>query len=1301
MQPADDLCYIIYTSGSTGRPKGVAIEHASICNFVRVAAEVYGMRPGDRVYQGMTIAFDFSVEEIWVPWMTGATLVPKPDGARVLGRELHAFLRDRQVTAMCCVPTLLATLDEDLPGLRFLLVSGEPCPQDLVTRWHRPGRRFLNVYGPTEATVTATWTVVHPGRPVTIGVPLPTYSVVVLDADCDRALPPGEMGEIGIAGAGLASGYVGRPDLTERAFVPDFLGIPNNPRGRIYRTGDLGRLNAEGEVEHHGRIDTQVKIRGYRIELTEIESVLLRVPGIAQAVVSTCQPAPDVVELAAYYSPRRDTPAVDPGRVYAELRQRLPAYMVPAYLEQLPAIPVLPSGKADRKSLPAPSGPRHLSTRGDHVAPAAGTERALAEVLATVLAVDRVSADGHFFNDLGASSLLMAMFSAAVRARGDLPPVSMKDIYLHPTVRLLAAAIGEPGPAREQARPGPVGGQAPGSWRAPGAPPEVAPAARGGLAYALCGTLQLLAFAAYVAGFSLAVNAGAAWAVAGSGALGIYARLVVFGGGGLLAMGILPVLAKWLLIGRWKPRRIRAWGLAYFRFWLVKTMIVANPLARLLLGTPLYAAYLRALGARVGRRVVIFTQHVPVCTDLLTIGAGSVIRKDTYLSGYRARAGAIETGAVTIGAGVFVGEHAVLDIGTALGDGAQLGHASALLTGQAVPAGECWHGSPAEPAGPGDDYRTVGPARCGALRRAGYSLTRLLLVLGVAGPAAAAVISLLVSRPPLLAGALSRVDTAGWAGPLSRADTAGWALPVAVLAVTAAAFLGAILAGLVIAGTVPRLLSRALAPGKVYPLYGLHYALQRAVSRLSNAGFFNALFGDSSAIVRYLGLIGYRLAPVEQTGSNFGMEVKHEMPTLAAVGTGTMVSDGLSIINADFSSSSFRVCPAVIGTRNFLGNGIAYPAGGRTGDDCLLATKVMIPVSGPVRKGVGLLGSPSFEIPRSVHSDQQFGHLSTNRRRRHRLKAKNRHNAATIGLHLLVRWLYLAGLALIALYAFGGAAVPDAPRIVSGLLRRTGLRAAGLGTTGLGTAMHDALRITVLGTTVADALRTAAAILLALAFTVGYFVLVERAVTGFRALKPRFCSIYQPLFWRHERFWKVPSIAYIQMFSGTPFKNVVWRLLGVRVGRRVFDDGCSIVERTLVRIGGEATLNAGSILQGHSLEDGTFKSGYITIGARSTVGTGAFVHYGVDLGNGAVLGADSFLMKGEHVPPGSSWHGNPAAAAPVPPAPPGTVTGPPAGAVAAASSPASTLPLPLPEPSARRSAPRSPARAHSRPSNRM
>ncbi|HSL09507.1 MAG TPA: amino acid adenylation domain-containing protein, partial [Pseudonocardiaceae bacterium] len=352
----DELCYIIYTSGSTGRPKGVAIEHASICNFVRVAVEVYGIGPRDRVYQGMTIAFDFSVEEIWVPLLAGATLVPKPAGSSLLGDELREFLAANEVTALCCVPTLLATLDGDLPGLRFLLVSGEACPQDLIARWHRPDRRFLNVYGPTEATVTATWTVVHPDRPVTIGVPLPTYSAVILDPTGEhRALLPGEVGEIGIAGIGLARGYLNRDDLTDRAFIPDFVGIDNNPSGRIYRTGDLGRVNDDGEIEYHGRIDTQVKIRGYRVELTEIESVLLQVPGIAQAVVDTYEPEPGTVELVAYYSRRTDTAAVDQQQVYEQLRGRLPRYMVPAYLEELAVIPMLPSDKADRRNLPAPS----------------------------------------------------------------------------------------------------------------------------------------------------------------------------------------------------------------------------------------------------------------------------------------------------------------------------------------------------------------------------------------------------------------------------------------------------------------------------------------------------------------------------------------------------------------------------------------------------------------------------------------------------------------------------------------------------------------------------------------------------------------------------------------------------------------------------------------------------------------------------------------------------------------------------------------------------------------------------------
>jgi non-ribosomal peptide synthetase component F len=231
-EPDDQLCYIVYTSGTTGTPKGVAIEHAGICNFVSVASEVYGYKETDRVYQGMTIAFDFSVEELWVPLVVGATLVPGRPGGCLLGDDLADFLIERRVTALCCVPTVLATIDKEVPDLRFLLVSGEACPHHLVKRWHHPGRIMLNAYGPTEASVTTTLTELQPDKPVTIGRPLPTYTVVILDEQDEKEVPPGAVGEIGIAGIGLAKGYLNRADLTARKFVPDFLNLTNNPSKR-------------------------------------------------------------------------------------------------------------------------------------------------------------------------------------------------------------------------------------------------------------------------------------------------------------------------------------------------------------------------------------------------------------------------------------------------------------------------------------------------------------------------------------------------------------------------------------------------------------------------------------------------------------------------------------------------------------------------------------------------------------------------------------------------------------------------------------------------------------------------------------------------------------------------------------------------------------------------------------------------------------------------------------------------------------------------------------------------------------
>ncbi|PYV27465.1 MAG: peptide synthetase [Acidobacteria bacterium] len=801
-----------------------------------------------------------------------------------------------------------------------------------------------------------------------------------------------------------------------------------------------------------------------------------------------------------------------------------------------------------------------------------GTESIFAEVLADVLRVDNVSVDSHFFDELGADSLVMAKFCARVRKRGDLPSVSMKDIYGHPTIRSLAVALAD-------VVPRPV--QPPVSAAIEAATPTST------REYILCAALQALFFLAYSYAAVLAIGAGYQWVTAGSTVLALFLRLVLASNAAFLVVCAVPIIAKWLLIGCWKPQQIRLWSLAYVRFWIVKTLIRSTPATRMFIGTPLYALYLKALGAKIGPGVVILSRRVPVCTDLLTIGAGTVIRKEVIFNGYRAQAGRLETGPVTLGRDTFVGERCVLDINTSLGDGAQLGHASALLPGQAVPAGERWHGSPAQRTDV--NYVRVPPARCGTLRRTAYGVAAVFVVLLFYLPLVEGIASLAISAAASVAGALA---------PTAHADALG-ALIIEAVILSLVVFIGLALVGLLIMVAVPRLLSPLIKPGTVYPLYGFHDAIHRAIARLGSMKFFNFLFGDSSYIVPYLQWLGYHLRPVVQTGSNFGLEVVHAHPSLCAVGSGTMIADGLILMNDEVSSTSFRVSRVAIGRDNFLGNDVTYPAGGRTGDNVLLGTKVMVPLDGAVREGVGLLGSPPFEIPRTVERDTQFDHLRTGEALRRGLAAKNRYNLRTISLFLFTRWV---GVFLFALLYLAAIKLPGPlATAVSGLF-----------------------------------------FAISLVVTAVFFTLVERWVEALHPVRPTICSIYHADFWSVERLWKLHPIHYLHAFDGTPFKNVLWRLMGVRMGRRVFDDGIHIPEPTLTAIGDDCVLNYRSKIQCHSQEDGTFKCDRTTIGAGCTIGVDALVHYGVTMGNGALLDTDSFLMKGEDVPPGAWWGGNPA-----------------------------------------------------------
>src|SRR5206468_28645 len=470
---------------------------------------------------------------------------------------------------------------------------------------------------------------------------------------------------------------------------------------------------------------------------------------------------------------------------------------------------------------------------------------------------------------------------ARVRKRGDLPSISIQDVYRHPTIRRLAAALADAVP---RAVPSP----------APAPTEAAAPASR--LEYVACGVLQLLSFLGYC--YLAVLGAGLAyeWISAGSGMVEIYLRLVLCGAAAFLIVCTVPILAKWVLIGRWKPGKIRLWSLAYVRFWFVKTLIRSNPCALLFVGSPMYALYLRALGAKIGPGVAIFSRRIPVCTDLLTIGAWTVIRRESFFQCYRAQAGRIEIGRVTLGRDVVIGERTVLDINTSMGDGAQLGHASALHRGQAVPEGERWHGSPAQRTEV--DYQRVAPAPCGSLRRSSFCAITLLLVFLVYVPLIGGNLYLLVAMAPSL-GKVLDPSVAASAGVVTLQGLVIDALQLSLLF-----FFGGVLVGLPLVVTVPRVLNLFLKPDTVYPLYGFHDRVHRVITRMTTIKFFVRLFGDSSYIVHYLSCLGYHVSPVEQTGSNFGVEVKQANPLLCAVGTGTMSADGLALINDEISSTS-------------------------------------------------------------------------------------------------------------------------------------------------------------------------------------------------------------------------------------------------------------------------------------------------------------------------------------------------------------------------------------------------------------
>lgn len=938
----DRLAYVIYTSGTTGKPKGVQIEHRNIANLVESDIAEFGLGPTDRVVQGSSSAYDSSLEETWLAFSTGATLVVMDDASARLGPDLVDWLKSEQITVFCPPPTLLrssgcADPARALPALRLLYVGGEALPRDIADLWSR-GRRMVNGYGPTECAVTCLRGDVVAGAEVGIGRPVPGMEAWVLDGTL-KAQPAGERGELCIGGVGVARGYRHAPELTAEKFV-------DHPQlGRIYRTGDLVHRNADGDFFYHGRIDAQVKIRGYRVELGEIDARIAAQNGV-RAGACKLQAIGSGSELVGYAVVSDPENPPDPECLRAELRRHLPAYMVPVRIGLVKEFPTTVGGKLDRARLPD----LVLAAQGSNTptaAPVNALEEFLADAVREILHVPgAVSVEADFFADLGGDSLSAALLVTLLREDPRGQWVTVSDIYEGRSVRGLAGMVHSLiGEEMDE--------------------PIELTLPRTGVARPLLANLVQIGW------LSCELFAGAwlAWLVAFRvfpwifGDLGLTGFVLLMPLIALVGIALyLPVsilfavTVKRLVIGCYGPIRAPVWSGWYLRHWIVSHACRLIPWP-LLQGTMLQQAILRMLGARIGKGVHIH-RGVDLARggwDLLDLGDGVSLGQDAALGLVELDRGDVVVGPIALAEGATLETRAGVGGWCRMGRGSVLTALSALNPGMEVPAGEVWDGVPARTAGVAPPLRQP-TVTSRAIAPWLFDLVAFAIeaLLGMAAALPGTVLAIVACR----ATGTGLDDIWYWTYHPSVTTRAG-------LLVMVLTFVSLPLT-LVWSALVMRAMGR-VEPG-VYPRWSLGYLrawLKAGMLRLAGEWLTGTVFWP-----HWLRLAGMKIGRKCEISTIIDV-----VPELVEIGAESFFADGIYLGCADVRRGTARLGLTTLGSNTFLGNHVVVPPGEQLPDDILIGISTRADAK-EIARGQARFGHPSFDLPRRevVSVDRSLTH---------------------------------------------------------------------------------------------------------------------------------------------------------------------------------------------------------------------------------------------------------------------------------------------------------------------------------------